>query len=122
MFYLDYGVNLAVLASTQARIRDKTEKIWQTARRVGLEINAPKTKVMCSNTTFDVHLTVAGETLKYVDIFRYLGSVIRRDGSTQKDIKNRQKNNYGDVWATNSGNIPGIFRELLRQFFFRVHA
>ena len=80
---LDYANDLAVLACTQAQIREKTEKVWQTARRVGLEINAPKTKVMCINTTLDAPLTIAGETITY------LGSVISKDGSAQKDIKNR---------------------------------
>ena len=86
---LDYADDLAVLACTQAQIREKTEKVWQTARRVGLEINAPKTKVMCINTTLDAPLTIAGETLECVDSFTYLGSVISKDGSAQKDIKNR---------------------------------
>ena len=54
----------------------------------GLEINAPETKVMCINTTLDVPLTVAGETLERVDSFTYLCSVISMDGSAQKDIKN----------------------------------
>ena len=57
--------------------------------RVGLEINAPKTKVMCVNTTLDAPLTIAGETLECVDSFTYLGSVISKDESAQKDIKNR---------------------------------
>ena len=61
---LDYADDLDVLECTQAQIREKTEKVWQTARRVGLEINAPKTKVMCINTTLDAPLTIAGETLE----------------------------------------------------------
>ena len=40
---LDYADDLAALARTQAQIRGKTENVWQTARCVGLEINAPKT-------------------------------------------------------------------------------
>ena len=42
--YLDdlhYADDLAVLEFTQAQIREKNEKIWQTARHVGLEINTP---------------------------------------------------------------------------------
>ena len=68
--------SLAVLACTQAQIRDKTDKVWQTASRVGLEINVPKTKVMCINTTLDALLTVASETLECLGSFAYLGSMI----------------------------------------------
>ena len=53
--------------STQTQIREKTEKVWQTVRREGLEINAPITKVMCINTILDAPLTIAGETLECVD-------------------------------------------------------
>ena len=56
---------------------------------MGLEINGPKTKVISINTTLDAPLTIAGETLERVDSFTYLGSVISKDGSAQKDIKNR---------------------------------
>ena len=45
---LDYADDLAVLACNQAQIRENTEKVWQTARRVGLEINSPKTKVIAA--------------------------------------------------------------------------
>ena len=78
---LDYSDDLAVLAFTQAQIRDKTDKLWMAASRVGLEINAPKKKVMCTNTTLDAPLTIAGKTLECVDSFTYLESVISKDGS-----------------------------------------
>ena len=78
---LDYDDELTVLACTQAHIRDKTDMIWKAASRVGLEINAPKTKVMFINTTFDAPLTIAGETLECVDSFSYLGSGISKNGT-----------------------------------------
>ena len=55
---LDYADELAVLACTQAQIRDKTDKAWKAASRVGLEINAQNTKVVCINTILDASLTV----------------------------------------------------------------
>ena len=88
---LDYADDLAVLACTQAQIRDKTDKEWKATSRVGLEINAPKTKVMCINTSLDVPLRVASETPECTDRFTYLGSLISRDGSAQRDIKNIQQ-------------------------------
>ena len=80
----DYTDYFAVLTCTQVQIRDKTDKVGKAASRVGLEINVPKTKVISKHTTLD-----AGETLECVDSFTYLGSVISKDGSTKKDIKNR---------------------------------
>ena len=81
--------NLTVLAYTQAQIQEKTDKAWQVTRIVGLEVNAPKTKVMCINTTLDEPRTVAGKKMECVESCTYLGSVISRIGDAQKDIKNR---------------------------------
>ena len=69
---LDYADDLSILACTQAEIRDKTDKVCQAASHLGLEINAPKTKVMCINATLDLPVMVAGETLECVDSFTYL--------------------------------------------------
>ena len=68
---LDYTDDLAVLACTQAQIRKKTDKASHAARRVGLEINASKSK--------SLHVKPAS----------HLGNVISKDGSAQKDIKSR---------------------------------
>ena len=51
--------------------------------------NALKTKVMCINITLEAPLTIASITPECVDSFTYLGSVQSKDGSAQKDIKNR---------------------------------
>ena len=77
----DYAGDLAVLACTQAQIRNKTDKVCQAASRVGLEINALKTKVMYINATLAILLTVTAELLECVDSFTYLGCVISRDMS-----------------------------------------
>ena len=77
---------LGVHSSSDSR---KDRKGMANARRVGLEINAPKTEVMCINTTLDAPLTITGEMLECEDSFTYLGSLISKDGSAQKDIKNR---------------------------------
>ena len=83
---LDYANDLAVLACTQTQIIEKIEKVWRTAMRVGLEINALKTKVII-NTTLDAPLMIACETLECVASFTYLGSVISNDGSSQKTLR-----------------------------------
>ena len=70
---IDYADDVADLACAQAHFQDK---LWQAASYVGLEINAPKTRVMYINTTLDASLKIASGTLECVDSFTYLGSVI----------------------------------------------
>ena len=57
-----YADDLVVLACTQAEIKDKTDKVWKAPNRVGVEIKAPKTKVMCINTTLDAECWQVVET------------------------------------------------------------
>ena len=97
---LDYADDLAVFTCTQGKIREKIDKVWKAGSRVGLEINAPKTKAMCINTTLDASLTVAGKTLECVDSFTYLEGVISKDGSAQKDIENilsKARNSFANL-------------------------
>ena len=64
---LNYADDLAVLACTQVHIRIKTEKVWQTAKHVVLEIKTMK--LMCINTTLIANVTIAGQTVECVDSF-----------------------------------------------------
>ena len=54
-----------------------------------LNINAPKTQVMCINATPDAPITVNGHAIDYAEDFTYLGSLVSKDNSAQKDIRAR---------------------------------
>ena len=57
----------------------------QAAAGIGLHVNAHKTEYMCFNHTGDIS-TLDGTSLKLVDKFTYLGSIVL---STEKDIDTR---------------------------------
>jgi len=108
---LDFADDLALLACTESRIREKTSKLWLTGRRVGLEINADKTELMCINTSPNAPLNVGSKDLSCVDNFTYLGSVISKEESALKDIKSRLGKSRGafvklrPVWRSSSYSI-----------------
>ena len=52
-------------------------------------INTTKTKVMSINTTTQTRITINNEELEVIDDFVYLGSLISKDNSAQKDIQRR---------------------------------
>ena len=66
---LDFADDLAVLSSNYTHLQEKTERLNQYAKQTGLNINGPKTQVMCINTTPDAPIIVNGETLDYVEEF-----------------------------------------------------
>ena len=68
---------------------------------------------MCINTALDSLLTIADETLECVDSFTEFGSVISKDGSAQKDIKNR---------LTKSINAIAILRSVWRSSVYNIRT
>ena len=86
---LDFADDLAVLAPKHIHLQEKTDRLNKFAQQVGLNINAPKTQVMCINATPDAPITVNGHALDYAEEFTYLGSLVSKDNSAQKDIRAR---------------------------------
>ena len=64
--------------------------IQEVAGKVGLHMNTSKTKLMkIGNFEEDGCIQVGGGPIECVEEFCYLGSVIARDGSCDKEIKTR---------------------------------
>ena len=57
--------------------------------KVGLKINATKTKLMRIGTKRGDGGLVAGERVEEVDEFTYLGSILSKKGGTDEDIQAR---------------------------------
>ena len=69
-------------------------------RRVWLEINAPKAKVMCIKITSDASLTIADKPFECVDSFRYLGNLI-----SNSNVKSLHGSDLWQVVETDFQNI-----------------
>ena len=70
-------------------MRDKTRALEVQRAKVGLKINATKTKLMRIDTKLDDCVSVAGERVEEVDEFTYLGSIVSNKGGTDEDIQAR---------------------------------
>jgi hypothetical protein len=87
---LDFADDIALLGSTLAGMMDLTGKVETEAATVGLRINADKTKVMMTGVQGQTQaIQAGGKPVEEVNEFCYLGSVIARDGSCDKDIRTR---------------------------------
>ena len=64
-------------------MQEKTRKLEENARMVGLKINAKKTKLMYLNTERLPVIFVEGKQLDTVDSFNYLGSCITTEGGAE---------------------------------------
>lgn len=87
-------------------MKEKTKKLEETAKMIGLKINAKKTKLMYLNTERHPIIFIEGKQLETVDSFNYLGSCIITEGGAERDIKIRIGKarsafiRLGNIWKT----------------------
>ena len=86
---LDFADDLALLSHRIQDMRDKTRALEVLSAKVGLKINATKTKLMRIGTKRGDGVSVAGEPIDEVDEFTYLGSIVSKKGGTDEDIQAR---------------------------------
>ena len=71
-------------------IYELMNRLVETARKYGMEINIDKSPVMrISWSNESLQIKVNNRELKEVDHFKYLGSVLTRDGYCTREIKMR---------------------------------
>ena len=86
---LDFADDLALLSHRIQDMRDKTRALEVQSAKVGLKINATKTKLMRIGTKRGDVVSVAGKRVEEVDEFTYLGSIVSKKGGTDEDIQAR---------------------------------
>ena len=86
---LDFADDLALLSHRIKDMRDKTEKLYEKGRKIGLKVNIKKTKIMKVMTRKSGAISVQNEDIEEVDQFTYLGSIISKTGGTEEDINAR---------------------------------
>ena len=83
---LAYADDIALLSRDIRGMNRMTEKLEREARKVGLEINKRKTKVMAVQSREEVRVELGGEVIDEVDWFEYLGSAVCSDGDVRKEV------------------------------------
>ncbi|VDP39297.1 unnamed protein product [Schistosoma margrebowiei] len=68
-------------------MQTKTASVVAVSTSVGLSIHKGKTKVLKFKTEDSNPITLDGETLKDVESFTYLGSIIGEQGGSDIDVK-----------------------------------
>ena len=108
---LDFADDIALLSSKYRDLQSKTSSLKSNAERVGLKINANKTKVMRLNTKVKEHIMLGEEALEEVDSFTYLGGIVTKKGGCDEDIRSRlskaraQFNRLRKIWNSSVFSI-----------------
>ena len=86
---LDYADDLALLAPELEDLQEKTSRLNEEAKKMGLKINMKKTEIMRMNMGNEDPIQVEGQGLKNVEKFTYLGNIIDSAGGAVADVNNR---------------------------------
>jgi hypothetical protein len=84
---LEYADDICLISEKQQHLEQK-RRVANEAKKVGLNINKKKTKIMTVNTARQVKIILEGEVLEDVDRSCYLGSMIN-NGGADEDVKTR---------------------------------
>jgi hypothetical protein len=99
---LDFADDIVLLHDSWTGMQAITSSLEQEAKKIGLNINIAKTKIMTiGNWTTTNKIQVGGEELEECQEFCYLGSTINQDGGCEREIMIRLgKANavFGRLW------------------------
>ncbi|KAK7112380.1 hypothetical protein V1264_011846 [Littorina saxatilis] len=108
--------DLALLSHNFNQMQDKTTRLAATSATTGLGINKRKTELLKIHTTANTPVTVGGEPIREVESFVYLGSVIDRQGGTDRDVAARTRKARAayimlkNIWASREISITTKLR------------
>ena len=90
---MKYADDLVLISKEETVLQGMIDKLIETGRYYGMEINVEKTKVMrILRQPSPITITIAQKQLENVKCFKYLGSMLTEDGSV------RVKLNPGLPW------------------------
>ena len=83
-----YGDDVVLMAKEEAVLQGKIDKLIETGRYYGMEMNVEKTKVMrISRQPSPVRITIDQKQLDNAKCFKYLGIMLTDDGRCTCEIK-----------------------------------
>ena len=87
---MKYADDLVLMAKEETVLQNMIDKLIETGRYYGMEMNVEKTKVMrISRQPSPATITVDQKQLENVKCFKYLGSMLTEDGRCTCEIKSR---------------------------------
>ena len=84
---LKYADDTTLMAESEEELKSLLMKVKEESQKVDLKFNTQKTKIMASGPI--TSWQIAGETVKTVAHFIFLGSKITADGDCSHEIKRR---------------------------------
>ena len=92
---LAYADDVNILGGTIHTVKENAEALVVATKENGLEVNADKTKYMVMSREqmagLSHTMTAGNNSIERVEVFKYFGTLVTIQISTQKEIKSRLK-------------------------------
>jgi NADPH:quinone reductase-like Zn-dependent oxidoreductase len=87
---LRYADDIVLVATSKEALQQLMDRVNETSKKYGLEMNIKKTKVMVvSRNREKIVITCNGGILEQVESFRYLGAIVEESGDGSREIRAR---------------------------------
>ena len=118
---IKYADDLVVLAKNQKQLQLMMNKLVETGKKYGMEINTEKSKVMrISKREEPLKINVDNRELENVMHFKYLGSLLTKDASCTKEIRARiamAKEAFNKKWSLLTSKLSLSLRKKLAKSY-----
>ena len=107
LFDLDYADDIVMMSKTIEELQTIFDALEENGRRVGLKINVSKTEVMKTEEALAGNIYLGNRVINEVNSFKYLGTMIRNDGSLEDEFAERLKKGHqtmgrlSKIWRSN---------------------
>ena len=127
---LDYADDIVLISEGPEEMQRVVDCLVREGKKVGLVINCAKTEIMNINIDNQRDCVIGGRIVKQVERFKYLGTVLSKDGSLNKEFEERlQKANQAmgmlkTVWNNNNFSIHTkirIYKTMVRPILIYGH-
>ena len=88
---LDFADDIVLISSAREHMQSKTTCLNKSAKTTGLNVSTEKTKILRINHKSKEPVILNNEPIEEVEEFKYLGSIISKDGGAKQDIAARKK-------------------------------
>ena len=89
---LRFADGIDLVGKSQRELQELTSRLHETSKRFVMEISKDKSKIMASGKgeeNINLDIVIDGKALEEVRTFKYLGSTITENGTSDQEIKNR---------------------------------
>lgn len=93
---LRFADDIALFASSSDEMKEMIKKLAEGCKKVGLEINEQKTKIMTNANQNEIWLE--GQQIEYVEDYIYLGQLLSFRRKQEKEIDRRITNGWKQFW------------------------